>query len=55
MTATGAAFTGQVADLLFLQPGAVEYRYPGQSASATDAADALVAAERLWLALRPLL
>lgn len=42
-------------DLILLQPGAVDYRYPGQSADAADARDAMAAAERAWSALRPAL
>jgi HEPN domain-containing protein len=42
-------------DLGRLQPGAVEFRYPGLMATAQDATDALAACSRLRQSLTPLI
>jgi HEPN domain-containing protein len=41
-------------DFGLLQPGAVEFRYPGASATPQDASDAIAACTRLRQSLRPL-
>lgn len=52
---SAVGWTYQQADFDILQPAAVLYRYPGQSANAQDAADAIAACERLRTGILKLL
>jgi hypothetical protein len=48
-----ASWSCDPADLQILTPAAIDYRYPGTSASRQDALDAFAAATRLQNAMAP--
>lgn len=55
LSSCGAAWSPDPRDFNTLAPAAVDYRYPGMSAGAEDAREAVAAADRLLALLRPML